>query len=66
MIVGMWYVQLAAVWHWYLPLCIYIPPPPPFFYFYYFIIVSVHSFLYIFLFSGICKSDLMVDDTSIS
>ena len=24
MIVGRWYVQLAAVWHWYLPLCIYI------------------------------------------
>ena len=21
---GRWYVQLAAVWHWYLPLCIYI------------------------------------------
>ena len=19
-----WYVQLAAMWHWYLPLCIYI------------------------------------------
>ena len=24
MIVGRWYVQLAAVWHWYLPLCIYV------------------------------------------
>ena len=24
MIVGRWYAQLAAVWHWYLPLCIYI------------------------------------------
>ena len=24
MIVGRWYVQLAAIWHWYLPLCIYI------------------------------------------
>ena len=22
MIVGKWYMQLAAVWHWYLPLCI--------------------------------------------
>ena len=21
---GWWYVQLAAIWHWYLPLCIYI------------------------------------------
>ena len=21
---GRWYVQLAAIWHWYLPLCIYI------------------------------------------
>ena len=24
MIVGRWHAQLAAVWHWYLPLCIYI------------------------------------------
>ena len=24
MIVGRWYVQLAAIWHWYLPLSIYI------------------------------------------
>ena len=24
MIVGRWYVRLAAVWHCYLPLCIYI------------------------------------------
>ena len=24
MIVGRWYVQFAAIWHWYLPLCIYI------------------------------------------
>ena len=24
MIVGRWYVQLAAIWHWYLPLYIYI------------------------------------------
>ena len=24
MIVGRRYVQLAAIWHWYLPLCIYI------------------------------------------
>ena len=24
MIVGRWYVQLAAIWHWYLRLCIYI------------------------------------------
>ena len=23
MIVGWWYVQLAAIWHWYLLLCIY-------------------------------------------
>jgi len=21
---GRWYVQLAAIWHWYLPLCIYL------------------------------------------
>ena len=24
MIVGRWYVQLAAIWHWYLSWCIYI------------------------------------------
>ena len=24
MIVGRWYVQLSAIWHWYLPLSIYI------------------------------------------
>ena len=24
MMVGRWYVQLAAIWHWYLPLCIYL------------------------------------------
>ena len=24
MIAGRWCVQLAAVWHWYLPLCIYV------------------------------------------
>ena len=24
MIVGRWCVQLAAIWHWYLPLCIYV------------------------------------------
>ena len=37
MIVGRWYVQLAAIWHWYLSLCIYIT-------FILFYIVSVHSF----------------------
>ena len=35
--VGRWYVQLAAIWHWYLPLCIYVT-------FFLFDIVSVHSF----------------------
>ena len=24
MIAGQWYVQHAAIWHWYLPLCVYI------------------------------------------
>ena len=24
MLVGRWYMQLADIWHWYLPLCIYI------------------------------------------
>ena len=36
MIVGRWYVQLTAIWDWYLPLRIYIT-------FFKFYIVSVHS-----------------------
>ena len=24
MVVGKWYVQFAAIWHWYLLLCIYM------------------------------------------
>ena len=59
MIVGRWDVQLAAVWHWYLPLCIYIT-------FILFYIVSVHSFFIYFLEPGIDKLDGMVDDTSMS
>ena len=39
MIVGRWYAQLAAIWHWYLhwylPFCIYIKQA----------IASVHSFI---------------------
>ena len=55
-----WYVQLAVIWHWYLPLCIYIT-------FLQFYIVSVHSFLKIFFLKpGIDKLDGMVDDTSMS
>ena len=38
-----WYVQLAAMWHWYLPLCISIT-------FILNYIVSVHSF-FIFFFN---------------
>ena len=37
---GRWYVQLAAISHWYLPLCIYIK-----------IIVSVYSFFLFFFFN---------------
>ena len=33
---GRWYAQLAAIWHWSLPLCIYRNM----------FIFSVHSFLY--------------------
>ena len=54
MIVGRWYVQLAAVWHWYLTLCIYIQK---------IILFLAIPFLY---FSGINKLDGMVDDTSMS
>ena len=24
MIAGRWYVQHAAIWHWYLPWCVYV------------------------------------------
>ena len=56
MIVSRWYVQLAAKWHWYLPLRIYIT-------FFKFCIASVRSFFIYFLFD---KLDGMVDDTSVS
>ena len=39
MIVGRWYVQLAAIWHWYLPLCVYIT-------LFYFILYLSIPFLY--------------------
>ena len=42
MIVGRWCVQLAAIWHWYLPLCIYIT-------LFYFILCLSIPFLYFFL-----------------
>ena len=45
MIVGRWCVLIAAIWHWYLPLCIYIA-------FFKFYIVSVHSF-FIFVFNQV-------------
>ena len=57
MIVGWWYVQLAAIWHWYLPLCIYIT-------FILFYIASVNSFFIIFF--NLVLIDGMVDDTSMS
>ena len=44
MMVGRWYVQLADIWHWYLPLCSYIT-----LIFFLNDIVSVHSFFDIFL-----------------
>ena len=44
MIADGWYVQLAALWHWYLPLCIYITSS-----FFLLLFSSVHSFLYVFL-----------------
>ena len=58
MIVGRWYVQLAAIWNWYLPLCIYIT-------FVYFIFCLSIPFLYL-LKPGIDKLDGMIDDTSMS
>ena len=36
MIVGTWYVQLTAIWNWYLPLYIYIT--------FYFILYLMHCF----------------------
>ena len=59
MIVGRWYVQLSAIWHWYLPLSIYIT-------FLNFVLYSSISFLYFFLKPGIDKLDGMVDDISMS
>ena len=58
MTVGRWYVQLAAVWHWYLPLCIYIT------FFSFILCLSIPLFYD--LEPGIDKSDGMVDDTSMS
>ena len=55
MIVGWWYVQLVAIWHWYLPLCFYIKKN---------YIASVHSFFYNKKTTGIDQLDGMVDDTS--
>ena len=63
MIVNWWYVQLAAVWHWYLPLCVYVM---------FFVVVvvfcfvSVSSFLFYFIYSGIKKLDGTVYGTSMS
>ena len=63
MMVGRWYVQLAALWHWYLPLCIYIT---------FFNFILYLSIPFFFLFSSfkkkpdIDKLDGMVDDTSVS
>ena len=38
---GGWYVQFAAIWHWYLPLCIYMT----FVYFLLFLSILFYSFL---------------------
>ena len=51
-----WCVQLAAIWHWYLPLCIYI------IFFNFVLRLSIPSVY----FSGIDKLDGMVDDTNMS
>ena len=54
MIVGRWYVQLAAIWHWYLPLCIFI------------YIYCVDFFFIFFCNLVIDKLDRIVDDTNMS
>ena len=38
---GRWYVQLSAIWHWYLPLCIYRTL---------FFLNYIHPFLFLILF----------------
>ena len=53
MIVGRWYVLLAAVWHWYLPLCIYLT-------FFNFVFYLSIPFLY-FSLTSIDKLDGMVE-----
>ena len=63
MIVGRWYVQLAAKWHWYLPLYVNI---------YNFVLFLFIPFLYscniyfLYTLSGIDKSDGMHSDIGIS
>ena len=47
---GRWYVQLAAIWYWYLPLCIYIIV--------FICIVSVHPF-----FKNIFKNLVSINQT---
>ena len=54
---GKRYVQLAAIWHWCLQLCIYVT-------FFKFYIASAHSF-FIFFFN-LVSIDGVVDNTSMS
>ena len=61
MIVGRWYVQLAAIWHWYFSLRIYI----------YLIFLNIYrlsipffSFFFSSSLTGINKLNGIVDDTS--
>ena len=57
MIVGRRYVQLAAIWHWYLPLHIIYNIKRK---------ICPFPLLYSVVTSGIDKLDAMVDDTSVS
>ena len=51
-----WYVQLDAIWHWYMPLCMLLL----------LLICYVRSFFLYFSLSSIDKLDGTVDDTSMS
>ena len=66
MIVGRWYVQLAAIWHWYLPLCVYTMFKKKKMYcLCLFLLLFIFSSVYIVRESDIDKPDRMVGNTTL-
>ena len=58
MIVGGWYAQIAAIWHWYLPLCIYVM-------LFLFFIVAFHPFFLSFFFNLVLISEMETEWSTI-